>query len=89
VISDERVAEYEADEAFEAAQPESSIALIDDPEDYWVVQDEEGSVFFEHDARGWPDQEDAEHEARYLQSRTGLVHFARPQRLKDALETHA
>ncbi len=86
VISEERVAEYASEEDFDAGNADTSIALIDDPTEYWVVQDEEGAVFFEHTLRGWPDEEDAEHEARYLQSRTGLVHFARPQRLEDAIE---
>lgn len=86
VISDERVAEYASEEDFDAARPDTTVDLIDDPTEYWVVQDEEGTVFFAHDSLGWPDEYEAEHEARALQSRTGLHCFARQQRLEDAIE---
>lgn len=91
VFSDDLVAEYPDDEAFDAAQPSASIMLRDDPTEYWVIQDEEGGVMLadpDH-GRGWPSEEEAEHEARGIQSRTGLKTWARRQRLEDTLPAKA
>lgn len=44
VFSDDVVAEYPDDDAFDAAKPTASIMLRDDPTEYWVIQDEEGGV---------------------------------------------
>jgi hypothetical protein len=87
VFSDDVVAEYPDDEAFDAGQPSASIMLRDDPTEYWVIQDEEGGVMLadpDH-GRGWASEEEAEHEARGIQSRTGLKTWARRQRLEDTL----
>lgn len=87
VFSDDMVAEYPDDDAFDSAKPTTSILLRDDPTEYWVIQDEEGMVMLadpDH-GRGWPSEEDAEHEARGIASRTGLKTWARRQRLEDTL----
>lgn len=87
VFSDDAVAEYANEEAFDAGTPTTSILLRDDPTEYWVIQDEEGMVMLadpDH-GRGWPSEEEAEHEARGIQSRTGLKTWARCQRLEDTL----
>lgn len=87
VISDDAVAEYPDDEAYDAANPSASIMLRDDPTEYWVIQDEEGAVMLadpDH-GRGWASEEEAEHEARGIQSRTGLKTWARRQTLEDTI----
>ncbi len=87
VFSDDAVAEYPDDDAFDAGTPTTSILLRDDPTEYWVIQDEEGGVMLadpDH-GRGWPSEEEAEHEARGIQSRTGLKTWARRQRVEDTL----
>lgn len=91
VFSDDVVAEYPDDEAFDAGQPTAEILLRSDPTEYWVVQDEEGGVMLanpEH-GRGWAQEEDAEHEARAIQSRTGMKTWPRPQRLEDSLSVRS
>jgi hypothetical protein len=91
VFSDDLVAEYADDDAFDAAKPTTSILLRDDPTEYWVIQDEEGTVMLadpDH-GRGWADESEAEHEAMGLQSRTGLKTWARRQRLEDTLPAKA
>ncbi len=87
VFSEDLVAEYADDEAFDAGQARASILLRDDPTEYWVVQDEEGGVILADSlhGRGWAQEEDAEHEAMAVQSRTGLKCWARRQRLDDTL----
>lgn len=87
VFSDDVVAEYADDSAFDAAKPSATIMLRDDPTEYWVVQDEQGGLMLadpDH-GRGWPSEEEAEHEARGIQSRTGLKTWVRRQRLEDIL----
>lgn len=86
VFSDDLVCEYESDEAFEAGQPKATIELREDPEEYWVVYDEEGTVFLNTHGRGWADEYEAQQEASGLQSRTGVNHHVRRQRLDDALK---
>lgn len=89
VFDDEGVAEYPDDAAYDAAAPAARIVLRDDPTGYWVIEDAEGTVFLadpDH-GRGWPTEEDATHEARGLQSRTGVKCRVRPQRIEDARAT--
>jgi hypothetical protein len=88
VFSDDLVAEYADDEAFEASSPATSILLRESPEEYWVIEDAKGDVWLEYPkhGRGWALEEDAQQEARGIQSRTGLRCFVRPQRLDDTLE---
>jgi hypothetical protein len=88
VFSDDLVAEYADDEAFDAAKPTSSIMLRDDPTEYWVVEDAKGTVMLadlDH-GRGWADEYDAQHEASGLQSRTGIRTWARRQELEDTID---
>lgn len=85
VFSDDLVAEYADDDAFDAGEPRTSILLRDDPTEYWVVQDEEGGVLLadpEH-GRGWPTEQEAAYEAGGLASRTGIKTWARRQRPED------
>ena len=87
VFSDDAVTEYADDDAFDAGTPVATILLRDDPTEYWVIEDEEGTVILadpDH-GRGWPNEGDAEHEARGIESRTGLATWARPQCLEDTL----
>lgn len=89
VFGDDGVAEYPDDAAYDAETPAATIVLRDDPTEYWVIEDAEGAVFLadpDH-GRGWPTEEDATHEARGLQSRTGVRCRARPQRPDDARAT--
>ena len=85
VISDDLVAEYEDDEAFDEGRATSTILLRDDPTEYWVVQDEDGDVALEYPdhGRGWASEEEAAHEARYLETQLGKKHWARRQELRD------
>ena len=72
VFSGDAVCEYESDEAFDAARASKTILLnIPETEDLYVIVDLEGNVFYQDDAmeRGWRYQEEAEHEARGLESR--------------------
>lgn len=88
VFSDDLVAEYEDDEAFENSKPQSSIVLRSDPTEYWVIEDAEGGLWMcdRKHGRGWATEEDAEHEARGIASRTGVRNWVRPQRLDDVLD---
>lgn len=85
VFSEDLVAEYADDEAFEESSPATSILLREGPEEYWVIEDAKGEVWLEDPkhGRGWAIEQDAQHEARGIQSRTGLRSFVRPQRLDD------
>ncbi|MGE3109704.1 MAG: hypothetical protein AB7N65_11210 [Vicinamibacterales bacterium] len=72
VFSGDAVCEYESDEAFDAGRAAKTILLnIPETEDLYVIVDIEGNVFYQDDAmeRGWRYQEEAEHEARGLESR--------------------
>ena len=72
VFSGDAVCEYESDEAFDAARASKTILLnMPESEDLYVIVDLEGNVFYQDDAmeRGWRYQEEAEHEARGLESR--------------------
>ncbi|MCC6425865.1 MAG: hypothetical protein IT435_03485 [Phycisphaerales bacterium] len=72
VFSGDAVCEYESDEAFDAGRAAKAILLsIPETEDLYVIVDLEGNVFYQDDAmeRGWRYQEEAEREARGLESR--------------------
>ena len=72
VFSGDAVCEYESDQAFGAGRAAKTILLnIPETEDLYVIVDLEGNVFYQDDAmeRGWRYQEEAEHEARGLESR--------------------
>jgi hypothetical protein len=72
VFSGDAISEYENDEAFDAGRASKTILLtILETDDLYVIVDLEGNVFYLDDAmeRGWRHQEDAEHEARALESR--------------------
>lgn len=87
IVSDDAVTEYANDDAFDDARPSTSITLRDDPTEYWVIEDEEGGILLADPAhgRGWPSEEEAEHEARGIASRTGQRTWARRQRVDDTL----
>lgn len=72
VFSGDAVCEYENDAAFDAGNASRTILLnIPETEDLYVIVDLKGNVFYLDNAmeRGWRYQEDAEHEARALESR--------------------
>lgn len=72
VFSGDAIAEYENDEAFDAGRASKLIPLtIPESDDLYVLVDLQGNVFYCDDAmeRGWRYQEDAEREARGLESR--------------------
>jgi len=72
VFSGDAVCEYENDEAFDTAQATKTIHLaIPETEDLYVIVDLKGTVFYQDNAmeRGWRYEEDAQHEARALESR--------------------
>lgn len=72
VFSGDAICEYENDEAFDAGRASKSIQLgIPEADELYVIVDLKGNVFF-HDAameRGWKHEEDAQQEARALESR--------------------
>lgn len=72
VFSADAICEYENDAAFDAGRASKTILLsIPETEDLYVIVDLKGNVFYLDNAmeRGWRYQEDAEHEARALESR--------------------
>lgn len=72
VFSGDAICEYADDEAFDASKPSKTILLtIPETEDLYVIVDLKGNVFYLDNAmeRGWRHEEDAEHEARGLESR--------------------
>lgn len=78
VFSGDAICEYENDEAFDANRASKTILLnIPENEDLYVIVDLKGNVFFCDNSmeRGWRYQEDAEREARALESR-GEGHFS-------------
>lgn len=80
VFSGDSVCEYESDDAFDEGRASNTILLGED-RDFWVIADTEGNVLYK-DAEleiGWPDEYEAEHEARGLQSRTGEQYVVRRQ----------
>jgi len=80
VVSDEVICEYDSEEALEECRPSATIMLTEE-RTYWVFNDQEGNVFYRdpHLEVGWPCEEDAEHEARLLESQTGEPYMVRRQ----------
>jgi len=80
VFSGEAVCEYQNDEAFDRAEARSTI-LLEDDDVRWVISDAAGNVFYQHDSLelGWRWEEEARHEARALESRTGERYLVREQ----------
>ncbi|CAG1009940.1 hypothetical protein PHYC_03771 [Phycisphaerales bacterium] len=81
VFSAEVVCEYESEKAFEdGAAPLKTISLGGEDE-RWVIQDDEGNVFFEDEdlELGWRDESEAERQARYLETREGGKYWVREQ----------
>lgn len=77
VFSGDAICEYENDAAFDAGKASKMVATtIPEADDLYVIVDRQGTVFYRDNAmeRGWRYQEDAEHEARGLESR-GEGHF--------------
>lgn len=87
VFSEDLVAEYDDDEAFENSKPSTTILLREDPGEYWVVESESGDVWLQDPdhGRGWATQDDAEQEARGIQSRVGRC-WVRHQRPSDTTD---
>ena len=84
VFSGDAVCEYDSEEDFDAAKASKMLLLASGEEEFWVVVDSKGSVMY-RDAdlkTGWRFQEEAEHEAKGLTSRTGERFFA--ERLDEA-----
>lgn len=78
VFSGDAIAEYENDEAFDAGRASKLIPLnIPETEELYVIVDLQGTVFYSDNAmeRGWRYEEDAQREARALESR-GEGHFS-------------
>jgi hypothetical protein len=72
VFTGDAIAEYRDESAFDAANPSNTIFLrIPEVDDLYVIVDLQGNVFYRSNAleRGWRYEEDAEHEARGLESR--------------------
>jgi hypothetical protein len=72
VFSEDAICEYESDDAFDAGRASKTIHLaIPHADDLFVIVDLKGNVFYLDNAmeRGWRYQEDAEQEARALESR--------------------
>ena len=78
VFSGDAVCEYESDEAFDNGRASNTLLLASGDEEWWVVSDAKGNVIFrDSDLKtGWRSREEAEHEARGLESRTGERFFA-------------
>lgn len=84
VFSEDLVAEYDDEQAFEDANPSTTILLRTNPTDYWVIESEDGHVWMqdrEH-GRGWASEDDAKREAGGIQSRVGRC-WVRHQRPSD------
>ena len=86
-FSDDLVAEYADDNAFDAAAPSTKILLRSNPSEYWVVESSDGGVWMNDRTygRGWANREDAEEQASAIQSRIGTTCYVRQQRLGDTL----
>ena len=71
-FSGESIVEFENDKAFESQNATQKLALaIPNRDELFVLVDAQGTVLFNDNSmeRGWRYREDAEHEARGLQSR--------------------
>ncbi|QYU67035.1 hypothetical protein J4558_19055 [Leptolyngbya sp. 15MV] len=72
VFSGDAVCEYESDKAFDQGRATKTIHVnFPDADDLYVVVDLKGNVFYCDNAmeRGWRYEEDAQQEARALESR--------------------
>lgn len=78
VFSGDSVCEYESEEAFDSSNASNTLVLASGDEEWWVVSDAQGNIIYRNpDLRtGWRFQQEAEHEARGFQSRTGERFFA-------------
>jgi hypothetical protein len=88
VFSEDLVAEYPDEDAFDASTPTASIYLRGDPTEYWIVEDADGGIWMDdpNHGRGWSTEEYAQEEATAIQSRIGTRCFVRQQRLADTLQ---
>jgi hypothetical protein len=79
VFSGDALCEYDSEEDFDEARAAKTIVLASGDEECWVVVDTEGNTFFRNPdlKTGWRFREDAEHEAKGLQSRTGESFFVK------------
>lgn len=74
-FTDAAIAEYADDAALDADSPTKTIKLSTDADDegWWVIVDQHGNVMYRdpETESGWRWQQEAEHEASGLKSRTG------------------
>ncbi len=80
VFSGDAVCEYADDAAFDAGRAAKTITLTNDDQ-WWVISDKDGNIIY-RDPRlevGWRTQDEAEHQARGLASRTGERYLVREQ----------
>lgn len=84
VFSEDAVSEYESDDAFDSGTAISTFSLASGDEEWWVILDSDGDVIYrDPDLKvGWRSQEEAEHEARGLESREDGSYFVK--RMPDA-----
>lgn len=71
-FSGDAICEYDNDAASDAGNASQTVLLnIPETENLYIIVDLKGNVFYFDNAmeRGWRHQEDAEHEARSLESR--------------------
>jgi hypothetical protein len=80
-FTDAVVSEYSNNAALEADTPTNTIELSTDSDDegWWVLVDHQGEVMYRdpETASGWRSQQEAEHEAAGLKSRTGDLYSVR------------
>jgi hypothetical protein len=79
VFSADSVSEYASEEDFDAAKAVNSLLLASGDEEWWIVMDADGGAIYRHPElkAGWRFREEAEQEARGLQSRTGERFFVK------------
>ncbi len=79
VFSGDAVCEYDSEEDFDNANASITLILASGDEEWWVVGDDKGNTFYQNDEyeTGWRDQEEAERQAGYLQTREGGRFFAK------------
>lgn len=79
VFSGDAVCEYDSEEDFDDAKASNTLLLASGDEEWWVVIDAQGNVFYRDDKLevGWRSREEAQREASGLQSRTGERYFVK------------
>lgn len=79
VFSGDAICEYASEEDFDKGQSANCLTLASGEEEWWVIADAKGNTFYRDEElkTAWRNQEDAEHEAKGLQSRTGDRYFAK------------